>query len=168
MYRHHLIEEAKSELDVAYEEVKRIEQQHLTLANDMGDSVDSMSVAVGDAVVANIDPYIAQKRDLGRNTDLIEQYDVQTAAVGRFELVSKAFSIVATEVNAEQAVARLNSVILRSGDPAERKEIEAAIHNFCDGLFDYMRFMPTFDNDKKIRDSWRQIEDALRAWGRRI
>ncbi len=96
MRRHHLIEEAKAELDIAYEEVKRAESGIMALEFEYNQKIGEFKVANGEACGDLITSMMAEKERRQEDMQIESLYGIQTAAVQRFAIMCSAFTIVAS------------------------------------------------------------------------
>ena len=169
MRRHHLIEESKAELDVAYDQVKRAEQQIMELEYEYNQRVTEAKGANGGNADSIISSLLSEKTKRQEKLDLESLYDLQTMTIERFSIVSTAFTIVST-VDDDQKSADLLRKLLFDGhaEGREKIEIDKMIRTFSQGLRAYSREASTSENDQKVRGSWAQIEDILREHGRNI
>ncbi len=165
--RHHLIEEAKSELDVAYEEVKRAEQEIMGLEYTFNEKLAALSTAgADDPTVAKL---TAEKEELQSKIDINHLYELQKSAVGRFAMVSSAFTLVGTVEDAAMCADLLRQVLFREPEiKGRRVEIDGIIRTFVKGLRAYSREDSSSELDQKVRTAWGEIESVLRELGRDI
>ncbi|MEM8988676.1 MAG: hypothetical protein AAGC95_18355 [Pseudomonadota bacterium] len=160
--RHHLIEEAKSELDVAYDEVKRAEQRIMELEEEYNLRVRDLDVDA--AAMANL---MDEKEAAQERLDIEAMYEMQKRAINRFSNVSAAFAIVGTVEEDEVARDLLRTVLFRQNEVRQRKvEINRALKDFTKGLRDYRKKSDDSEVDLKVRGAWGQLETMLRDFGR--
>ena len=163
MRRHHLIEEAKAELDVAYEEVKRAEFKIMALEEEYNARFheSSESGAVAEAM--------REKEALQDKLNVQVLYDLQATAIHRFSLVSAAFALVGTVENSAMCLDLIRNILFQPMEIREKKvEIDRAIRGFVKGLKAYTREDAADEHDVAVRQCWSTIEDLLRGFGRDI
>ncbi len=164
--RHHLIEEAKTELDVAYDEVKRAEQAIMDLEIEYNERIAALGPGDRETGIASLTRE-KETRQEGVGIELL--YEVQSAAVDRFAAISAAFAIVHSVDDASMAMDLIRNILFANEDIRARKvEIDRAIRAFVDGLRTYSREDSSPDNDQKVRLAWMRIEEILRDYGRRF
>ncbi len=169
MRRHHLIEEAKAELDVAYEEVKRTESKVMELEQTYNDKVNTAPESNGIEREDIIRDLMNEKEGLQNSFNLEQMYQLQTSAVERFAMISSAFSIVGSVDNDAVSVDLIRNILFPNHEYRNYKiEIDSSLRAFCRGLRAYSRDDSNAANDKKVRVAWAKIEDLLRELGRKI
>ncbi len=94
--RHHLIEEAKAELDLAYEEVKRAEHTIMSLEDEYNERIKGIGQANGVSCEAKLAELMGEKQTRQEQHNIDSLYDLQSCAVERFAMVCAAFTIVAS------------------------------------------------------------------------
>lgn len=162
--RHHLIEEAKAELDVTYEEVKRAEQQMMQFEAHYNEKSKELN---GSGTDEQLRALRAEKEAQQDQYCIDELYGMQRAAIARFAQISSVFTIVhsvdATPVAADQ----IRQILFRADDVHSRRaEIDNIIQSFVSNLRAYSVEESTLETDRKVRDSWRDIETLLSEIGR--
>lgn len=166
MRRHHLIEEAKSELDVAYDEVKRAESKIMALEQDYNDQVKTLN---GAGMPDDIRRLMSEKESIQSGFNLESLYGLQGMAVERFAMVSSAFTIVASVEEVSVSVDLIRNILFRADEIRGRKiDIDTALREFSAGLRAYSREESSRKNDLRVRQSWDAIEALLRGFGRNI
>lgn len=166
MRRHHLIEEAKAELDVAYEEVKRAEQGIMELEMSYNEKIKGLN---GAAAGEDVSALMAEKEKIQDRFDIEELYELQSTAVERFAVVSSAFTIVSSIDDDAMSVDLIRNILLQKAPKGTRKvEFDRAVRGFSRGLRAYMREASNAENDRAVRESWMKIEEILRESGRGI
>lgn len=169
MRRHHLIEEAKTELDVAYEEVKRAESKVMGLEQEYNDKTKTVAQANGSECEALIQDLMAEKESIQASFHLEQLYELQGSAVERFGITSSAFAIIGSVEDHAIGVDLMRNILFRKDEIGQEKiEIDRALRNFSLGLRGYMREAASADNDAMVRQSWSKIEELLRRFGRNI
>jgi hypothetical protein len=167
MRRHHLIEEAKAELDVAYEEVKRAEAKIMRLELDYNERIKTADT--GNGAAADIAAMTAEKGAIQDSVDLEALYDLQSSAVERFSKVSAAFAIVASVDDQGVCVDLMRNILFHDGQAgAKKRDVDAALRTFAQGLRAYSRQEANPTNDRKVRESWTAIETLISQNGRAI
>ena len=166
MRRHHLIEEAKAELDVAYEEVKRAEHDLMTLEFDYNERVKSLNGhADPDAVAALLSEKESRQQDLM----LEELYELQRRSTQRFALVSACFAIVSSVKDATMTIDLIERILFQEHELRPNKvAIERHLRAFQKSLRAYMLEESNRENDQTVRSSWTAVEEILRGLGREI
>ncbi len=166
MRRHHLIEEAKAELDVAYEEVKRAEQDIMNLEYSFNEKIAALAPPDGSDREAAL---AAEKEQLQSAIDVATLYGIQKTAISRFALISSAFTTVASIEDVGMGVDLLRQLLFREAEIRGRKvRIDEMIRGFVKGLRAYTREESTAENDKLVRGAWADIEEVLRELGRDV
>lgn len=162
MFRHHLIEESKAELDSAFQEAKRAEyalMERLRSARtahalDRGCSTEQASRALFAESAA-------------ARAELEDLYDLQHAAADRFALISKAHEAVWTSADVDAGVeAALGILYRKSGrqDPTARQ----VVRGFVEALDRFFHGDLSEQTDMAVRNAWQQVEEHLRRLGRCI
>ncbi len=166
MRRHHLIEESKAELDVAYDAVKEAEHALMQLEFDYNERVKQ---ANGGADPAFLDCLLQEKHERQQALDLEALYALQTTATQRFALVSAAFSIVGSVKDPQMTVDLIERILFQDAElRRNRIAIERHLRAFQKGLRDYMLEDSSAENDTAVRTHWAAIEGILRELGRDI
>ncbi len=166
MRRHHLIEEAKAELDIAYEEVKRAESGIMALEFEYNQKIGEFKVANGEACGDLITSMMTEKERLQEDMQIESLYGIQTAAVQRFAIMCSAFTIVASVDDDGISVDLLRNVLFFQPEARAHKiEIDGALRNFARGLRAYTWEDSNAENDVKVRKSWAKIEEILNTFG---
>ncbi len=160
--RHHLIEEAKAELDLAYNEVKRAETRIMELEFEFNERVKSEQTNGSD--VAEIQALNEGKERLQSDFDIEKLYDVQNESVQRFARISSSCAIVGS-IDDERITVDLIKRMLFKEDAirVNNMSIEKNIRTFQDGLREYMRKDSNQSNDRKVREKWAALEGMLEA-----
>jgi len=162
--RHHLIEEAKAELDVAYDEVKRAEQALMELEFEYNERIHAAvsDPARNDAAATRALTEEKESRQDSLSVDTL--YELQNAAVQRFAAISAAFTIVLSVDDQAMAVDLIRNILFTREEWRSRKvDVDRALRDFARGLRGYMRQESTEENDEKVRTAWQQIEHLLKA-----
>ena len=164
--RHHLIEEAKAELDVVYEEVKRAENRLFTLDRDYGERIADVQRANGARMNENVENLVVEREAQKDKIDVPSLYRLEKAALERFSILTAAFSTVCVVADADKAAEKLGGIVFRPGEfDSDSRE---AMLTFVRHLRAYATGDASTENDKLIRESWSFIENALRSLGRTI
>lgn len=167
--RHHLIEEAKVELDLAYEEVKRAENRIMELEQDYNQRANCIAGANGSEYQATLRDAMKEKEDIQAAIDIEMLYELQGMAVEKFGLMSSAFAIVSSVEEAAMSSDLLRGLIFKNEDLREHKiNIDKSVRAFSKGLKAYSREDSSHENDMKVRNAWAEIESLLRRFGRNI
>jgi hypothetical protein len=152
--RHHLIEEAKAELDLAYDEVKRAEQAVMALEfeyNEKLHHVPADSPAGGELIAEK------ERKQEAHNLDAL--YEMQNEAAQRFALVSAAFAIVSSVPDEDMSLDLIKRILFRRDFLRRHKmEVDRHIRGFHRGLRDYMRKESSPEADQAVRSAWSEIE----------
>jgi len=165
--RHHLIEEAKAELDVAYEGVKHAENRLMELEHEFNERIKGIKDANGAQMNDSIAALMAEKEERQVNLNLDVLYELQTSAVERFAAVSTAFMIVGSIEGGGKTVDLIRNILFRTDEIRSSKHaIDGAIREFAAALIAYSKNEATSENDKRVRDSWAAIELLLKDFGR--
>lgn len=167
--RHHLIEEAKAELDLAYEEVKGAEQTIMSLEDEYNEQIKEIDRANGVPYEEKLAQLMGEKESRQERLAIDSLYDLQTCAVERFAMVCAAFTIVASVEDEGISLELLRKVLFREDEMRQNKvEIDQILRSFARGLRDYSKKASNRENDHKVRNSWANIEGLLRGFGRKI
>nr|WP_298684881.1 hypothetical protein [uncultured Dongia sp.] len=159
--RHHLIEEAKAELDLAYEEVKRAEHAVMELEFEYNERLRDIPQSSPDQATL-----IAEKEQKQEAHTLDALYEMQNETAQRFALVSAAFAIVSSVPDEDMSLDLIKRILFRRDFLRRNKmEVDKHIRGFHRGLRDYMRKESSPESDSKVRESWTEIErmTALQA-----
>jgi hypothetical protein len=160
--RHHLLEEAKAELDIAYEEVKRAEQEIMAYEAEYNEKSKALNGAE-DALRA----LMAEKEAHQEKFGIAELYDLQRSAIQRFAQISAVFTIVHSVESESVATDLIGQLLFRTkDDPSKRVEFNKAIRRFAINLRTYSLEESSIENDYKVRESWNVIEKLLQDVGR--
>ena len=164
--RHHLIEESKAELDLAYEEVKRAEQKIMALEreyNERINGVDSSDSADYQAVISEI---MEEKEAIQASIGIEHLYEIQGMAIEKFAMMSSAFAIVSSVEESAMVTDLLRKLLFKNGELRNHRiDIDKSVRVFSKGLRAYNRVEASHENDVLVRQSWARIEDLLRASG---
>lgn len=167
--RHHLIEEAKAELDVTYEEVKRAENQLIALDLEYGEKISEVRRANGARMPEKVAKLVAERDGRKILVDVAALYRLEKAALERFSILTAAFSSVCIHADDEDAVEKIGYYVFRPKEfdtlPAH---VRAAVRAFVRGLRAYTTEASSSENDRVVREAWGTIEDTLRGFGRTI
>ena len=167
--RHHLIEEAKAELDLAYHEVKRAEHKIMALEQEYNERIGTVTKANGAEYQAKISQVMAEKQAIQAEIGIESLYRLQGMAIEKFALMSSAFAIVGSVEECAMSTDLLCKLLFETDELRERKiEIDKSVRAFSRGLMAYSRTDSSHENDKLVRESWAQIEDLLRGFGRNL
>jgi len=154
--RHHLIEEAKAELDLAYEEVKRAEQAVMALEFEYN---ERLAQAGADSTAL-----IAEKEAKQEGFHLESLYDLQNESAQRFAMVSAAFAIVSSVPDEGMSLDLIKRILFRRDFLRRNKiAVDRNIREFHRGLRDYMRKESSAEADQKVRQAWAEIERMTSA-----
>jgi hypothetical protein len=159
--RHHLIEEAKAELDLAYEEVKRAEHAVMELEFEYNERLRDVPQSSPEQATL-----IAEKEQKQEAHTLDALYEMQNETAQRFALVSAAFAIVSSVPDEDMSLDLIKRILFRRDFLRRNKmEVDKHIRSFHRGLRDYMRKESSPESDSKVRESWTEIErmTALQA-----
>jgi hypothetical protein len=152
--RHHLIEEAKAELDLAYEEVKRAEHAVMSLEFEYNERMHHVSGGSPEASVL-----IAEKEQKQEAHGLDVLYDMQNETAQRFALVSAAFAIVSSVPDEDMSLDLIKRILFRRDFLRRHKmEVDKHIRGFHRGLREYMRKESSAEADQAVRTAWAEIE----------
>jgi hypothetical protein len=167
--RHHLIEEAKVELDLAYEEVKRAENRIMGLEQEYNARVRTITQANGAQYQATLREVMEEKETVQAAIDIEMLYELQGMAVEKFGLMSSAFAIVASVEEVAMSSDLLRNLMFKTEDQRKRKiDIDRSVRAFTKGLRAYSKEDSSHENDMRVRNAWAEIEDLLRGFGRNI
>ena len=162
--RHHLIEEAKAELDIAYEEVKRAEQEIMVYESLYNEKCKQINGHGSSEELARL---MAEKEERQDQFVIEDLYEMQRAAIQRFAQISSVFTIVHSVESPTVAADLIRQLLFRANDARTRRiEIDTAIREFACSLRAYSVEESSIENDRKVRESWEAIEALLREIGR--
>lgn len=157
MPRHHLIEEAKAELDVAYEEVKRAEREIMALESEYNDRVKASGPK--EACVKSL---MVEKEQRQSNCRIEELYEMQKSAIERFARVSSAFTIIGVVDSDGVGVDLVRGLLFNKPTPNIGKiEIDRAVKSFVQNLRAFSLDENGYAFDRDVRESWLVIENIL-------
>lgn len=166
MRRHHLIEESKAELDLAYEEVKRAEQKIMAFEQEYNERINCVDSSNGVDYQAVIGEITREKQTVQAKIGIETLYEIQGMAVEKFALMSSAFAIVSSVEESAMGSDLLRKVLFKNGEKRNlRIEIDKSVREFSKGLRAYNRVDASHKNDVLVRQSWARIEALLRASG---
>ncbi len=169
MRRHHLIEESKADLDLAYEEVKRAEQKIMELEQEYNERMNGVDSSNGVDYQAVISEIMKEKETLQAKIGIEILYEIQGMAIEKFAMMSSAFAIVSSVEEAAMGSDLLRKLLFKNGEVRDlRMDIDKSLRQFSIGLRAYNREDASHENDVLVRRSWARIEEMLRASGRRI
>jgi hypothetical protein len=162
--RHHLIEEAKAELDLAYEEVKRAEQAVMSLEFEYNERSHAVR---GDSTESAV--LIAEKEQKQEAFQLEALYEMQNETAQRFALVSAAFAIVSSVPDEDMSIDLIKRILFRREFLRRNKmAVDRNIREFHRGLRDYMRKESSPEADSKVRAAWTEIERMTSAQAKEL
>ncbi len=167
--RHHLIEEAKADLDKAYEAAKQAENSLITLDLEFGDRISAARKSNGAQMPGKISNFL-NERDKKKDLIGIQTiYNVEKAALERFSFLSSAFSTVCAHSDDDSVALALGNTVFRPGEYIKvGPDVENAVREFARSLRAYTTENASKENDAAVRDSWSVIEKTLRSFGRAI
>lgn len=169
MRRHHLIEESKAELDLAYEEVKRAEQKIMEFEQEYNERINALESSDGDAYQVALREIMTEKEAVQAKIGIENLYELQGMAVEKFAMMSSAFAIVSSIEEAAMSSDLLRKVLFKNGEKRDlRIDIDKSVREFSKGLRAYNREDASHENDVMVRQSWARIEELLRASGAQI
>lgn len=158
--RHHLIEEAKAELDLAYNEVKRSETRIMELEFEFNERMKPHQN--NGSGLAEIQALNGEKERLQSEFDIERLYEVQNEAVQRFARISASFAIVGSVDDERITVDLIKRLLFKDNAiRANNISIEKNIRTFQEGLREYMRKDSNQNNDRKVRENWAALEGML-------
>ena len=163
---HHLIEESKAELDLAYEEVKRAEQKIMALEQEYNQRINGVDSANGIDYQAAISDIMREKEAIQAKIGIEDLYEMQGMAIEKFAMMSSAFAIVSSVEEFAMGSDLLRELLFKNGDQRKyRIEIDKSVREFSKGLRAYNRQEASHENDILVRQSWARIEELLRQSG---
>lgn len=165
--RHHLIEEAKAELDAAYDEVKRAELKVMMLENQYQDQISLLEGMPG--TDEEVNRLISEKNRRQEMFGLEALYDMQKHAIQRLSVVSSAFAIIGSIEDEDKAIDMISRLLFRDETLQNlHHEVHLAIRTFQRALREYIRKESTTANDSLVRENWAKLEAIMRGLGRQI
>jgi len=157
MPRHHLIEEAKAELDVAYEEVKRAEREIMALESEYNERIKA-----SDGKDACVPTLMAEKEQRQGDFHIEEIYKLQKNAIERFARISSAFTIIGSVHSDGVGVDLLRGLLFSNqGMRTGKIEIDRAVKSFVRNLRAFSLDEDGYEYDNDVRASWATIEEIL-------
>ena len=164
--RHHLIEESKAELDLAYEEVKRAEQKIMALEQEYNQRINRVDSANAIDYQSAISDIMREKAAIQAKIRIEDLYDLQGMAIEKFAMMSSAFAIVSSVEEPAMGSDLLRELLFKNGEQRKyRIEIDKSVRAFSKGLRAYNRREASHENDILVRRSWARIEELLRQSG---
>ena len=169
MRRHHLIEESKAELELAYEEVKQAEQKIMAFEQEYNERINCMDSSNSVDYQAAISEIMKEKETVQAKIGIENLYEIQGMAVEKFAMMSSAFAIVYSVQETAMGSDLLRKLLFKNGEKRNvRIEIDKSVRQFSKGLRAYNREEASHKNDVLVRQSWARIEELLRASGAHI
>ncbi|MEX2630483.1 MAG: hypothetical protein WD341_11155 [Tistlia sp.] len=166
MRRHHLIEEAKAELDLAYEEVKRAEHSLMRFEFEYNERARSLNGHADPAALAEL---LREKEERQEALELEALYDLQRRSTQRFALVSACFGIVSSVKDDAMTVDLIERILFQEAELRRNKvAIERHLRAFQKSLRAYTLEDSSREHDAVVRESWTALEAILRELGREI
>lgn len=167
--RHHLIEEAKAELDLAYEAVKKAENRLITLDVEFGNKIAEAEKANGAKMPLKIEKLVTERDKKKRTVDIEALYKAEKSALERFSVLSAAFSTVCAHPDDESVALALGNTVFRPGEYIKiGPDVQKAVRRFASSLRAYTTEAASRENDRDVREAWSTIEQTLRSFGRAI
>ena len=164
--RHHLIEESKADLDLAYEEVKRAEQKIMELEREYNERINGVDPANGVDYQAVIGEIMQEKEAIQAKISIEVLYEIQGLAIEKFSMMSAAFAIVSSVEESAMSSDLLRQLLFKNGEQRHlRVDIDKSVRQFSKGLRAYNREAASHENDVLVRESWAAIESLLRESG---
>ena len=166
MRRHHLIEESKAELDLAYEEVKRAEQKIMALEREYNLRINGVDSSNGIDYQVAISGIMKEKESIQAKIGIEDLYKMQGMAIEKFAMMSSAFAIVSSVEEIAMGSDLLRELLFKNGEQRKyRIDIDKSVRAFSKGLRAYNREEASHENDILVRRSWARIEELLRESG---
>ena len=157
MPRHQLIEEAKAELDVAYEEVKRAEREIMALESEY-----NKRIKASDGDEACVKALMSEKEQRQGDCRIEEIYNLQKNAIERFARISAAFTIIGSVTSDGVGVDLVRGLLFNERTSRDRRiEIDRGIKEFTRHLRAFSLDDDGYVYDKDVRESWSVIEALL-------
>ena len=164
--RHHLIEESKAELDLAYEEVKRAEQKIMALEREYNLRINGVDSSNGIDYQVAISGIMKEKESIQAKIGIEDLYKMQGMAIEKFAMMSSAFAIVSSVEEIAMGSDLLRELLFKNGEQRKyRIDIDKSVRAFSKGLRAYNRQEASHENDILVRQSWARIEELLRESG---
>lgn len=167
--RHDLIEEAKAELDRAYEAVKRAENRLIALDVEFGQKIFAAKKSNGAKMPQRIEKLLTERDEKKSSVDIQALYMHEKSALERFSVLSAAFSTVCVHPDDNLVALALGNSVFRPGEYIKvGPDVENAVREFARSLRAYTTEDAARKNDLSVRESWSTIEKTLRSFGRAI
>ena len=164
--RHHLIEESKAELDLAYEEVKRAEQKIMALEREYNLRINGVDSSNGIDYQVAISGIMKEKESIQAKIGIEDLYKMQGMAIEKFAMMSSAFAIVSSVEEIAMGSDLLRELLFKNGEQRKyRIDIDKSVRAFSKGLRAYNREEASHENDILVRRSWARIEELLQQSG---
>jgi len=166
MKRHPLFDEAKSEVVIAFEEVRRVERKIMALEEDFDLEVDAMTARDGPPSDAAFRDVMREKEDRQERLDVDGAYAMRARAATRFSLIAAAFAVAESFEDPRMARDVLRWRFFRPEDVRPRKlALDKQLLAFANGLRAYRERGGCAEADAEVRGAWRAIETALQEAG---
>ena len=167
--RHQLIEEAKAELDLAYEAVKRSENRLIALDIEYGEKIAKAEQANGAKMPVKIANFLSECDKKKVSVDVGALYHLEKSALERFSVLSAAFSTVCANSDENIVSQTFENIVFRPGEYTKvGPDVKNAVRDFAHSLRAYTTEDASSENDLVVRESWAVIEKTLRSFGRAI
>ena len=164
--RHALIDEAKAEHDVAFDEMRRAQESLVNLVQDYEVRVSDAARQGCAALVVELREEFAARQ---RRLMLDDLFEIEATTMERLVVVSRAFGATVTMAGDLNEIDRLRAVIFRGGlADSGGAAGDAVLRAFAKGVWDYWLGIDPAGSDSRIRKAWGDIESRLRALGRKI
>lgn len=167
MRRHPLVDEAESNLDVAYARTRSAELKAMALEDEYNEALVGDPVSADSSGVEAFVERMAEKEARQDALALDHAYDELNAAVIRFSDVSTAFSAVAMVPEPSLAPQVLSRVLFRDAmGPGQRALVMRALKIFSGALRRYIDDDEPGNAEAEVRMAWGAIETYLDEAGR--
>ncbi len=154
MRRHPLLDEAKTELDVAYDAVKRAELAIMTLEQEYNERARELD---GEALAVLTE----EKQTKQARIDVDDLYAMQSRAVSRFSAVSSAFAITAAIDQTSVAVDLLRVILFPDAmGSSERAAAGRELRAFSNEARQFLKKRDA-KTEQAVRAAWDAIEARL-------
>ncbi|MEM9751678.1 MAG: hypothetical protein AAF869_12080 [Pseudomonadota bacterium] len=161
MKRHHLIEEAKSDLTVAHDEVRRTEGRVMELEEDYDLRLKCLGYDRGGVADADFRDLMREKERFQEALNLDDVYVIRQRAADRFCTVASAFAVAEAIDDAALAADTLRKLLFSGADYRSKKiVIDRMLRDFSQ----LVKADPGEDPEaatQAVRTAWGRVEALL-------
>jgi hypothetical protein len=165
----HLIQDIKSEIDIATAHAEGIEGQVMELEVEFNERLVRLEMRDPQARDTAKQALAVEKATLLEALNLGEAYATVKRAARRFSMLGRVHEIAWTAISVEAMSAILAGYLFRSSD--DLKNIPGStetVDRLAEALYAYFHVAFIDENDARVRLVWSEIETILRNIGRDI